>query len=235
MDWNKFDVSSSKIFGQDVEGTKELLTLVGTLPYLDLRRILMDVTVKGASVKRKLPGELIGKILNFLVVERVKMDNVKVSASSDRGDYSLSKVLEDDRGKSWWISKDGTMPPLRSNRKGDVFLQFHLTNNASLRRVSKIYISIPTLPYGPLSVRDFCLKYSQDNGRSWIPCCASGSEATVMTVLSMVQGLQKFTLPTPVDAAIIRLICLSNQASSLPDMVIDDRFNCVGLYTVKFG
>jgi len=81
---------------------------------------------------------------------RIDLDRVVVRASSTRGDFPLQTVLEDDDRK-WWISKPGSF----SLGRGEEYLEFEF---ASSTFVQVMGISIPPMPMGPLSVREFSVE-----------------------------------------------------------------------------
>jgi len=87
------------------------------------------------------------------------MERVKVKASSSRGDFPLQVVLEDDDRK-WWISEPGSF----SQGRGKEYLEFDLGSSSVVRILA---ISIPPMPMGPLSVRDFSVEAFV--GQKWIP------------------------------------------------------------------
>ena len=113
---------------------------------------------------------------------------------------------------------------------GAEYVEFELSSNAIVR-LSAVLVSIPMLPMGPLSVRTMRLD-SLDRGE-WKP----------MTPILLVEnrnGWQRIELERPIDAQIVRLVCLSSQASSL---LVDgaqatdlgmSKYVSVGFFTVKF-
>lgn len=82
--------------------------------------------------------------------KEVDMDRVKVKASSNRGDFPLHVVLEDDERK-WWISRPGSF----TQGRGEEFLDFVFASPSVVRVMG---ISIPPMPMGPLSVREFAVE-----------------------------------------------------------------------------
>lgn len=85
-----------------------------------------------------------------LAAKRVDVDRVVVRASSTRGDFPLAAVLEDDDRK-WWISKPGSF----SQGRGEEYLEFEFASHTVVRVMG---ISIPPMPMGPLSVREFSVE-----------------------------------------------------------------------------
>ena len=143
------------------------------------------------------------------------------SASSDRGDFPLSNVLDDDT-QSWWKSECGSMP----GGKGEEYIDFRLSDSGSIRQVQSVSVAIPPLPFGRLSVLDFRIDYSID-GKAWLSC------DRVMRTRN-ISGLQRFML-SDFDAVHVRLACLSNQISELEDdlRLVKGNYSCVGLYSVR--
>merc|ERR1712217_28565 len=87
----------------------------------------------------------------------VDRHQVTVSASSSRGDFPLHVVLEDD-DRLWWISKPGSFV----DGRGEEYLEFAFSLPATLPVLG---ISIPPMPMGPLSVREFMVEAYVD--RHW--------------------------------------------------------------------
>mmetsp|Transcript_42939 Transcript_42939/g.130648 ORF Transcript_42939/g.130648 Transcript_42939/m.130648 type:complete len:212 (+) Transcript_42939:423-1058(+) len=178
---------------------------------------------------KSLPEDLSRRIASFLVVKNVNFEEIAVTcASSDRGDFPLSSVLESE-SNTWWISGEGTM-----RFRGEEYLQFRLSPDGRTRRVSFFGLSLPPMPHGPLSVRHFRLDWSLD-GDTWIK---GGKEHTLETI--DMEGMQAFELSPAIDAACVRLVCFQNvvwaerfhysNCASEPALT---GFDCVGLYHVR--
>lgn len=206
----------------------EKLTLTDCLSYRD---ILSTFTIiSEVNLEFALNDDLFRFIADFLVIEPVYKEEIRiVDASSNRNDFALENVLMDDT-TTWWISESGTM----TLGRGEEYLEFSISNNNQLRRVQSIHISIPPMPFGPASVQTFRVDYWIDNGCGTTSCWMKGID--IMTVSSSRYGMQRFDLRSPIDAARVRLVCLSNQTSSLGTAgygVLSP--DCVGLYAVHWS
>merc|ERR1712157_335653 len=123
---------------------------------------------------------------------------------------------------------------------------------SNIVRLSTIYISIPTLPTGPLSVRTMRLdgkqtdlgakgNSSSDDTRkkgssesAWHP--VGWQPVTPILTVENRSGFQRIDLEKPVDAQYIRLVCLTNQASvSATSRLYLETSAAVGFFTVKFA
>lgn len=211
-----------------IEGETEKLTLLDCLSY---REILASLSmISETNQEFALSDDLFRFIADFLVVEPVCKEEIKVvNASSDRNDFALENVLIDDT-TTWWISESDTM----TLGRGEEYLEFTISNNNQLRRVQSVHISIPPMPFGPASVRNFRVDYCIDNGSGTTICWKEGVD--IMTLSSTRYGMQHFDLQTPIDTARVRLVCLSNQTSSLAaetDGLLPP--DCVGLYAVHWS
>jgi hypothetical protein len=185
-----------------------------------------------------LPNEIIRDIAIYFTVK--KLDTTKTraigcsSSSSER--HELKECLIDS-SSSWWISSinEGSF----HNGKGEEYVEFEL-DTAKIVRLSTVSISIPMLPTGPLSVRtmrlDCCTASNNSNKeQQWKPI-------TPILTVDNINGWQRIELNEPIDAQYIRLVCLSNQASSLLDNndmteITDTHkraLTAVGFFTVKF-
>eukprot|EP01063_Lacrimia_lanifica_P022532 TRINITY_DN30086_c0_g1_i1.p1 TRINITY_DN30086_c0_g1~~TRINITY_DN30086_c0_g1_i1.p1 ORF type:complete len:320 (+),score=86.79 TRINITY_DN30086_c0_g1_i1:53-1012(+) len=165
-------------------------------------------------------GDVGALVASYLCVRPVVFSEVAVAAaSSDRGDYPLRTVLEAAAG-TWWISDAGSMP----GGRGNAFLELTLAPDAAPRRVSYVGISIPPLPYGPLSVRTFRVDHLPHAAADWV--CG----APLKTIDA--PGTQAFELPAPIDAVRVRIVALENaNAAEYPHR--RSPFDCVGLYHVR--
>ena len=179
-----------------------------------------------------LPKEIIHKIAHFFTIEKVvSSEVVAVRASSSNGRHPLQESLTTNKN-TWWISAFGNMP----RGQGEEFVEFQMTNKkaTTLRRLSSVSIEIPPLPMGPLSVRTMRID------------CKFGDTWRVVSPIYTVQnktGWQQYKLPNPVDAELVRVVCLTNQMSQfLPDpgevtgFRDEDfqQFAAIGYYCVKF-
>uniref|UniRef100_A0A7S4JB35 F5/8 type C domain-containing protein n=2 Tax=Odontella aurita TaxID=265563 RepID=A0A7S4JB35_9STRA len=118
--------------------------------------------------------------------------------------------------------------------RGEEYLQFRLSPKGLTKRISFFGLSIPPMPYGPLSVRHFRLDWSLD-GETWKK---GGKDHTLETI--DMEGMQSFELSPAIDATYVRLVCLQNvvwaerfhysNGASGPALT---GLDCVGLYHVR--
>ena len=110
--------------------------------------------------------------------------------------------------------------------QGEEYLEFSLSRTGVARRCSYVGLSIPPLPQGPLSVRKFRIDWSYD-GKEW----TEGCRRYTMEAMDMA-GMQTFQLEQPIDAAKVRLVCLTNAFTSARGGT--SPFDCVGLFFVRW-
>ena len=198
----------------DDDDGEEPMLLLGSAPYQDIVRLMC----RGLS----LPIDVAKHMTKFLQIKHVEKNHISVvRASSTRGDYPLSSVLGNEEG-TWWISVEGSM----ESGQGEEYLEFSLSPNGTARRCSYVGLSIPPLPHGPLSVRRFRIDWSYD-GKEW----TEGCRRYTMETMDMA-GMQSFKLDQPIDAAKVRLVCLSNAFTSARGGT--SPFDCVGLFYVRW-
>ena len=198
----------------DDDDGEEPMLLLGSAPYQDIVRLMC----RGLS----LPIDVAKHMTKFLQIKHVEKNHISVvRASSTRGDYPLSSVLGNEEG-TWWISVEGSM----ESGQGKEYLEFSLSANGTARRCSYVGLSIPPLPHGPLSVRRFRIDWSYD-GKEW----TEGCRRYTMETMDMA-GMQSFKLDQPIDAAKVRLVCLSNAFTSARGGT--SPFDCVGLFYVRW-
>lgn len=192
-------------------------------------------------LRERLPEELVARVVSFLRLPRVTHGRVRVvRASTDRGDYPLQCVLENQSHK-WWISAPGSMPM----GKGDEYLEFRLCGDATTpgpRRVSFWGVSIPPMPMGPLSVRNFRLSYSttpssgtddddnKNENERW------RLHPQTFRLSKSVRGLQWFEILPPLEAVRVRMVCQQNMVADEWREWVELRmtgYDCVGLYNVR--
>jgi hypothetical protein len=137
----------------------------------------------------------------------VQMHRVTVEASSTRGDFPLSAVL-DENDKTWWISKPGSF----SQGRGSEYLEFQFRSFSVVRVLG---LSIPPLPMGPLSVREFSVKAFVN--KTWVPV------SPLLRTLDKA-GFQEFAIE-PVTTRRLRVVC-SSTAAEWADVV--------GLFDIAF-
>jgi len=174
--------------------------------------------------RRHLPDDVGKHVMSFLKVNYLKMDEVSViGASSTRGHFPIESVLGNE--KTWWLSAKGTM----HSDQCEEYLEFRLSPDGTIKRLSFVGVSIPPLPNGPVSVRRFRIDYSQD-GTHW----AKGGENYTMETMDF-NGVQTFRLHRPIDASHVRLTCLQN-AFAAENVYISGMppFDCIGLFHVRF-
>jgi hypothetical protein len=112
----------------------------------------------------------------------------------------------------------------------------------SMRRIYGVAMSIPVLPHGPLSVRHFVLETSNGtrsgtDGSGVSDAIASPSSSfgpfqwerhpqhTFVTLDE--RGLQQFAVVPPIEAAFVRLVCLSSASSMCP--------TSIGFWEIRFS
>lgn len=152
-------------------------------------------------------------ILAFLLVSPAD-EAVSVSATSTRGDFPLSSVLDDD-DSTWWISAEGSMP----NGRGREALIFTFP---SRRLVRYIGIRIPPLPHGPLSVRRFALE-------------GDGKAHPITFLTRDESGTQEFAVVPPLECSELRLLCFTNAAEGNERVGRGFGLDVVGLFRVHIG
>ena len=198
----------------DDDNGEEPMLLLGSAAYQDIVRLMC----RGLS----LPIDVAKHTTKFLQIKHIENNHISVvRASSTRGDYPLSSVLGNEEG-TWWISSEGSM----ESGQGEEYLEFSLSPNGTARRCSYVGLSIPPLPQGPLSVRKFRIDWSYD-GKEW----TEGCRRYTMETMDMA-GMQSFKLEQPVDAAKVRLVCLTNAFTSARGGT--SPFDCVGLFYVRW-
>jgi hypothetical protein len=147
--------------------------------------------------------ELTRHCLSFLVVRPVVHAQVTaIACSSHDNQHPLQECLNEDES-SWWLSARGSM----QQGKGREWVDFQVGN--TIKRLTAVSLKIPPLPAGPLSVAEFQVEYKEQASaplsvRYW-------KVASPVYVTQNRTGFQRFQLPEPVDALLIRIVCLSNQ------------------------
>ena len=198
----------------DDDDEEEPMLLMGSAPYQDIIRLMY----RGLD----LPTDVAKHTAKFLQIKDIVKSEISVTrASSTRGDYPLSSVLGNEDG-TWWISAEGSM----ESGQGEEYLEFSLSRTGVARRCSFVGLSIPPLPQGPLSVRKFRIDWSYD-GKEW----TEGCRRYTMETMDMT-GMQSFQLEQPIDAAKVRLVCLTNAFTSARGGT--SPFDCVGLFFVRW-
>jgi len=206
----------------DEEVEENRMMLIDCVSFKDISIILSQLDVELPMDVRKLTA-------SFLQVKNIDTSEISViGASSTRGDYPLSSVLGS-KHWTWWISAEHSM----KNGLGEEYLEFSLSPDGTARRCSYVGISIPPLPQGPLSVRNWKVDWSYD-GKNWTSGCRKYTMETMDSA-----GIQSFKLHKPIDAARVRLVCLTNAFASEQDRRGQGRptpypFNCVGLFHVRW-
>lgn len=222
-DHDQFHMEDEPFIVQEMQSSyRELVQLIAHLPMVkqEFPATAPDTTASAfcsSSSSSSLPQELIRKIASYFIIERVTHSQVQaIQASSTAGRFPLQEVLRDD-DTTWWISSTGSMPKGR----GHEYVQFRL--GPVLRRLSAISIKIPPLPLGPLSVRTIRLDVLLEEGATsssldMVPHHEEQQQwKTVSTpshwTVENKTGYQKFELHPPIDAKVIRIVCLTNQMS----------------------
>lgn len=170
-----------------------------------------------------MPPEIFRNVANYFTVCPVDPSKTRALAcSSSSGQYSLEHCLIDN-DNSWWISEFGSF----RKGKGEEYVEIEV--GSSLARVSSICISIPPLPRGPLSVRT--LRLDSLISGEWRP-------VTPVLVIESRSGWQTIELTEAIDVQIVRVVCLSNQASRFLESdrtdAVDQGFTAVGFFTIRF-
>jgi len=187
---------------------------VNVVDSIGTRTISMLLSERGVG----LPDTAVDNVLEFLLIHRVSMKEVSVTGcSSSRGDFPLASVLNEAQDE-WWISAPGSMP----GGLGCEYLEFAFGPRP--RRVEIVALRIPPMPYGPLSVRIFCVKVMGPTGE-WLT--ASPQLETLDRA-----ALQEFALLPPVDTVAMRIECTRNAAVGTREGRITD---CIGLFQVSFS
>jgi len=198
----------------ELPGTEPaVITSIGTIPAGFVSRLLGE---KGWG----LPDNIMAQVIEYLRVLRVAESDVSVAGcSSSRGDFPLNVVLAP-REDQWWISAADSMP----DGTGNEYLEFSFGRIP--RRVSFVALKIPSLPYGPLSVRDFHVTALLCDVHTSHP----NAWTDVMPALQTLDqdDLQEFALVPPVETTALRLVCTSNAARN-------GSATCVGLFQVCFA
>lgn len=177
-----------------------------------------------------LPDIIAENISNRLTIPWVSSVSI-VGCSTNRGDFPLSAILDDD-DSTWWISEEFSMP----SGEGNEWLEFSF--GTTPRRVSFVGMKIPPLPFGPLSVRDFHLlaltestpthlAVDQQEGGTWAPA----SPVPLQTL--DLANLQEYAIVPPVETTRLRLVCTRNAAADSDQVGLMS--NCIGLFQVAFA
>ena len=219
--------------------------------------------------KQQLPTEMVTRIVQYLLLPRIQMEDVTAIACSSQHIAATSAVtttndsiiknhrltllahcLTDDE-TTWWISEEGL-------NVRPQFVEFHcLPQNDRIHqhfhshrvvRVRSVSIKIPPLPYGPMSLQQFVMQRrpllnhhhhhgnspNNDNNNDDNDIIPWEAVSPVWTLDGHILEYQTFDFPNAgVDVTHLRILCLSNQASSSEV----DRFNfpqMVGFYSIRF-
>mmetsp|Transcript_22765 Transcript_22765/g.63216 ORF Transcript_22765/g.63216 Transcript_22765/m.63216 type:complete len:267 (-) Transcript_22765:1895-2695(-) len=153
------------------------------------------------------PKTFIPEVLNTvfapLRIQNVDMSEVKVTSVSSEAEahphslytYKASCTLEPGTD-SCWISRTGHERP--------EWIVYCL--GEVRRRVDFVSMSIPVMPHGPLSVRHFHLKASDNADGPWV------ADHRHQFVTLNEEGLQEFAVVPPIEARYLRLVCTENAA-----------------------
>eukprot|EP00929_Paragymnodinium_shiwhaense_P098840 TRINITY_DN60356_c0_g1_i2.p1 TRINITY_DN60356_c0_g1~~TRINITY_DN60356_c0_g1_i2.p1 ORF type:complete len:261 (+),score=58.29 TRINITY_DN60356_c0_g1_i2:100-882(+) len=204
-----------------VPDSRDRLMSLGCVSEATLMRLLGE---RGCGLPENV-ADGIAKLLQVAPVAAGRLD--VVGASSSRGDFSLTAVL-DPNPRTWWISGAGTF----KEGYGEEWLEFAFKdaqrNSEEIRRVSIIGLKIPPLPAGPLSVRDFHLLALRpgrrpDDDDAWVR--APPLLSTVDTA-----AMQEIAIVPPLDTSRVRLVCISSAVK-----LRRGGMDCVGLFEVRFA
>ena len=109
--------------------------------------------------------------------------------------------------------------------RGDEYVEVRLAKANTMRRIQSVSMSIPPLPVGPLSVREFRVDIANERG-DW-------KQLPFRFQVENVSGMQRFPIGN-VDATSVRVVCLSNQISVFLDaMESPNDMERVGFYAIK--
>lgn len=205
-----------------------LLVRPMTYTYTEVYTTICKINIgqPGAKVER-LPPELAKGIMQYITIKRVEPNSVEaLEASSHDKVHPLACCLFGDE-QTWWLSGFQSMP----HGRGKQWVQFAL--GPTMRRLSTVFVKIPPLPQGPLSVKDFVIqKFSILRG--W-------HDTSPIFVCQNRTGWQRFDLPEPVDVQEVRVVCLSNQISAYLDRESSivpaaqtRRLESVGFFSIRF-
>lgn len=198
----------------------ETTSPIGTLSKPFLQTILCD---RGWS----LPVELFEIVHGYIEIKKLIVTDVTVSGcSSTRGDFPIGCVIKDGEEK-WWISADGSFV----GGEGEEHLEFSFGSKP--RRIRFLGMRIPTLPAGPLSVRNFHLLAKGGLHSDWVP--VTGELETLDR-----PEMQEFAIHPPIEATAVRLVCTKNAQAALLSTIgngkeVERSCWCVGLFQVRFS
>lgn len=195
-------------------------TMVGCLPAAAIEGLLGQ---RGLGI----PDAAAQRVADFLTIEWMDPAELSVTTcSSTRGDFPLKCVLDSSEG-DWWISGNNL-----ADGVGSEYLEFSV--GATVRRVSFLALSIPPLPHGPLSVRDFHVLAllpgaSGTEEDDWV-----AASPNPMHTLDK-PGLQEFALVPPAETRALRLVCTRTAAAGNLLERYTGMVSCIGLFQVRFA
>ena len=254
-----------------VPSSDELRQLLTEIRWKSTTTTIATTTTSSATTnnntllsKQQLPTEIVTRIVQYLLVPRIQMEDVTAIACSsqhiaatsavtttnnDRIDHRLTSLLAHcltDDETTWWISEEGL-------NVRPQFVDFHCLPQSDrihrVVRVRSVSIKIPPLPYGPMSLQQFVMQRrpllnhhhhhhgnspNNDNNNDDNDDIPWEAVSPVWTLDGHILEYQTFDFPNAgVDVTHLRILCLSNQASSSEV----DRFNfpqMVGFYSIRF-
>ena len=172
----------------------------GCVPEWVLLRVLLE--------KAHHHTDILQRIVGYLKIPLVLHKQVTaVSCSSVHGagpHQSMHGTLIRDHG-SWWISgvgptKSDFVPRSKIRRQFCEYVQYQLGPTAV--RCDTVSMRIPSLPAGPLSVREFHLEVPDSIGDY---SCVSANFVTLDT-----DNVQEFAIVPPIESQFVRVVCTRN-------------------------
>ena len=245
----------SKMTGTNKSNWKEPLLLqegLGDSSYCELYFLVKNLSLGEKTIpndkeesddnSHKLPSDLVQKICQYFFVPPVVHRQVSVHhVSSTSGQHPPEEVLNDSES-TWWMSGENSMP----RGRGAEFIEFNISGNGTVRRLSTVSLKIPPLPAGPLSVRSFRIEVA--TGFTPTTGAKEGPSQDDLKWTKLDQefevknrtGFQDFVLNKAVDASRVRVVCLENQVQTLVrrnnyEPADLQGFECVGYYSIRFS
>ncbi|KAG7346658.1 hypothetical protein IV203_005727 [Nitzschia inconspicua] len=208
-----------KIGGGNDSEQRFLMQGCGFDSYHDLILLLAKIPI---SRDKTFPPEILTNVASFFTTARLDPSKTRaLRCSSTSGQYSLDQCLVDTEN-SWWISATSSL----RNGRGEEYVEFEL--GSTMVRLSAVYLNIPPMPRGPLSVRTMRIDASSN------PTTDEWRQVSPVLVVENRSGWQRIELPDPVDVQYIRAVCLSNQASRFLSEHPPADFNSIGFFTIRF-
>ena len=201
-----------------------------------------------------LQPELVDLILSFLVVPPVETSCCRAVSCSSRDDHgdrcSIANSL-DPCCENWWISANRCPGGAGAEWVAYALGAEGVEAGGAACRVERVDLRIPSLPSGPLSVRDWHLESAPSADGPW-----ARASRDLRTLDS--EGLQAFKIEPPVEARFVRIVCKRNAARAAADAsrasmvrrgLLDDSLeseqdlllsmsrlpSCIGFFSIAFS